>query len=108
MLSIRSGGTRKQHIDGRFWRVVVIAFEMDVAVTDSHVPVSRYDINLTALEFSLPVLADDHDRQRAATLENCSEVAGTLRVEVLRNHDRRGKRFVECAYESGERAHAAR
>ena len=47
-----------------------IAFEMDVAVTDSHVPVSRYDINLTALEFSLPMLTDDYYRQRAATLEN--------------------------------------
>src|SRR6185369_8483048 len=107
MFAIRFSGSRQQHIDGGFWPVVVIALQIDVPITDSHVSVRRYDIDLAALESGLPMFAYDEDRQRAATLENCSELAGTLRIEMLRNDDWRGKRFVKCAYERRQRAHAA-
>src|SRR5689334_18322138 len=79
-----------------------------MSIHDAHVPVGRYDIDPSIFELGWTMFSDNDDRQYAAALKDQSQLTRALWIEVLRNHDRRGERFVKRAHERGEGAHTAR
>ncbi len=52
------------------------------------------------------ILADHDYRQNTATLENCSQLTWTLRIEMLREDDWRGKSLVQSTDERRKSSHA--
>ena len=76
---------------------------MNVTVANRYVPVGTDDIDLSALEFGGRLLADDDDWQIAAPLKNRTELARTLRVEVLSQHHG-ARKFLLRVLTSVERA----
>src|ERR1043165_7099153 len=75
----------------------MISLEQNVPVAYLDVPVSRYDVDLAPLEQGWRLFADNDDGQIAAALQDRTELAGTLRVEMLGQHYGRRKVFIQRA-----------
>jgi hypothetical protein len=85
----------------------VIAFEMYVPVNNLYMFIGGHHIDFAALQFRGLPLADHYDGQRATSLEDRSQMAWTLRIEVLSEHDGCRKGFIKCTDQSGKRTHTA-
>jgi hypothetical protein len=73
---------------------------MHVTVGYLDVLVGGNYVDLSAFETCRLVFVDYDYRQRAASIENSAEMAGTLRIEMLCKDDGSGKVLTERAYES--------
>ena len=85
----------------------MISFEKNVAIANLHVPVGWHNIDLAVLERRRRMLAHYDDRKFSTPLQNGSQVAWPLGIEMLRQDDRRGKVLVKRADQRRQRTDAA-